>query len=110
MDKYYVRDESQIHLQQQLLDAVRAHIASNGTLSLYDDNSAGDSGDMEDSLSPQHRPLPSNVYMSPLEHFAFLTAGQPVLYGVCLQKQHLDPNHSPQRLRVRNGHRPFLYR
>ena len=29
--------------------------------------------------------------------------------SVCLQKQHLDPNHYPKRLEIRNGHRPFLY-
>ena len=48
--------------------------------------------------------------LSVLEEFAWKSAGKPLLYGVCLQKQHLDPNHYPRRVHVRNGNRPFLYR
>ena len=38
------------------------------------------------------------------------TAGLPLIYGICLQRQHLDPFHSPlERVRVNNGNKPFLY-
>jgi hypothetical protein len=48
--------------------------------------------------------------VSEIEKYAEATAGLPVVYGVCLQRQYLDANHYPQRLNVRNGCRPFLYR
>lgn len=48
--------------------------------------------------------------LSHLAEYAEVTAGLPVLYGICLQRQHLDSNHYPRRLSIRNGHRPFLYR
>jgi hypothetical protein len=47
---------------------------------------------------------------SGIEEYAEATAGLPVMYGVCLQRQYLDANHYPKRLRVDNGYRPFLYR
>jgi hypothetical protein len=31
------------------------------------------------------------------------------MYGVCLQKQHLDPTRYPRKLRVNNADMPFLY-
>ena len=36
-------------------------------------------------------------------------AGRPVAYGICLQRQQLDPAHYPRRLRIENGFRPYLY-
>ena len=47
---------------------------------------------------------------SHLFNFTKLYAGEPLMYGVCLQKQHLDAAHYPKKLEVRNGNRPFLYR
>lgn len=44
-----------------------------------------------------------------LEEFAAHTAGLPLMYGICLQKQHLDAAHYPKHLEVRNSHRPYLY-
>ena len=81
--KYYAAESSQLNAHRQLLAAVRRQIAANVI-------------DPEDLSSP-------------LSEFARLFAGEPLLYGVCLQKQHLDPQRFPQQLDVRNGHRPFLY-
>lgn len=52
----------------------------------------------------------SSSKLTPMEVFSQDTAGKPVLYGICLQKQHLDPNHYPRKLSIKNGFRPFLYR
>jgi len=82
--RYYTMDQRRLH--RQMLLAVRDHIRVNGSVH------AG---------SPDGLP--------PLERFARDAAGRPLMYGVCLQKQHLDPAHYPKRLEVRNGHRPFLF-
>jgi hypothetical protein len=47
---------------------------------------------------------------SPLDYFVYLTAGKPIIYGICLQKQHLDGSRSQKKLEINNGYRPFLYR
>ena len=49
------------------------------------------------------------LYQSALERFAYLTAGKPIIYGICLQKQSLDPHHYPRKLQIKNGFRPYLY-
>ena len=82
--RYYTMDQRRLH--RQMLLAVRDHIRVNGSAS---------------AASPDGLP--------PLERFARDAAGRPLMYGVCLQKQHLDPAHYPKRLDVRNGHRPFLF-
>lgn len=51
-----------------------------------------------------------NTSASSLKEYARSTAGKPLLYGICLQKQHLDPNHYPRKLSVKNNYRVFLYR
>ncbi len=33
-----------------------------------------------------------------------------MIYGVCLQKQALDPTRYPKSARMHTGHRPYLYR
>ena len=35
--------------------------------------------------------------------------GYPLIYGICAQKQPLDSLRHPSTLRIRNGHRPFLF-
>lgn len=39
---------------------------------------------------------------------AYDLAGFPLMYGICLQRQHLAPNHPQHGFEVRNGYRPFL--
>ena len=50
--------------------------------------------------SPLHRKM---------QDFAEMYAGLPVMYGICLQNQHLDPRHHKKKLNIKNGHSPFLY-
>lgn len=85
--KYYANDSAQVAAHWKLLDAVRAHIKGN--------HSEDESGRVAAG--------------SPLDEFNRLFAGHPLLYGVCLQSQHLDPLHFPKKLTISNGHRPFLY-
>jgi hypothetical protein len=85
VEKYYVRDVNQRRLHRQLLRAVRTE-------------------DPKESDPAEESPV------TPLQRFAERAAGKPLLYGVCLQRQYLDANHYPRQLRVRNDHRPFLYR
>jgi hypothetical protein len=92
---YYVQSELQRELHLDLLLGVRAWIkqqkeyASDRNAS----NNSKDSGELD-----------------PLKSFVKKYAGQPMLYGVCLQKQHLDASHYPVAFSVRNSNRPFLYR
>ena len=44
-----------------------------------------------------------------LKKFAERFAGVPLMYGVCLQNQHLDPFHYPKKLVVRNANQPFMF-
>eukprot|EP01035_Chromulina_nebulosa_P018545 gene18545-24266_t len=44
-----------------------------------------------------------------LDSYASSHGGEPLMYGICLQKQHLDPNHHPKKLVITNGHQPYLY-
>ena len=61
-------------------------------------------------IATQGASIPDDPYArTALERYAEEHAGQLSLYGVCLQKQHLLPAHYPRRLKVRNGHRPFVY-
>jgi hypothetical protein len=53
--------------------------------------------------------LEGQEFESPMDRFSYETAGEPIMYGICLQKQYLDPSHYPKMLEVRNGFRPFLY-
>ena len=46
---------------------------------------------------------------SAIRDYARRHAGRPVVYGICLQRQQLDPAHYPRRLRIENGFRPYLY-
>ena len=52
---------------------------------------------------------PEKVMSGYLRAFAERFAGVPIMYGVCLQKQHLDPFHYPKKLRVMNANQPFLF-
>jgi len=83
--KYYANDEQQRLKQMQLLEAVMRHIQSNGTSQINDE------------------------FPSTIEEFVTMTAGDPIMYGICLQRQHLDPARYPKVLEIRNGHKPFLY-
>ena len=44
-----------------------------------------------------------------ISDYARRHAGRPVAYGICLQRQQLDPAHYPRRLRIENGFRAYLY-
>ena len=76
---------SQEQLHIGLLQAVRAHVQADGQ--------------------------PNNSsHMSPLDEYIASVAGWPLMYGICLQHQHLDCVHFPKPLDVKNARRPFLYR
>jgi hypothetical protein len=60
-------------------------------------------------LDFHHSLLKATRNVSTLQAFYDGTIGEPILYGVCLQKQHLDPSHA-SKLCIRNGNQPFLYR
>ncbi len=47
---------------------------------------------------------------SNLEGFAKRFAGIPVIYGVCLQNQHVNARQFDGNLNIKTGKRPFLYR
>lgn len=80
---------SQLYYHRLLLRAMREHIASNG--------------------SQNHTDVSGGRGPNFLEEFVAQTAGAPLLFGMCLQQQHLDPMHYPRRLEVRGGGRPFLH-
>jgi hypothetical protein len=96
--KYYADSSSQRQLHIELLASVRKSIA------------------WQQLTRPANRSTEKNgleepsVTEDPMDTFIRATAGRPLLYGVCLQKQHLDPTHYPNKLRVpRRGFQPYLY-
>lgn len=97
MVEYFTNDVSQREKHLHLLQAVRNHIEwLDERLNENRTNSGSDS--------------PSSILSSPhLDEFVLKYAGHPLLYGICLQKQHLDTFHYPQKLEIRNFHRPYLY-
>lgn len=80
---------NQKEIHRDLLQAVRGHIKVDGSKRIVNDSI--------DSWST-------------LEAFAAKYAGDPILFGACLQKQNLDPSHYPKKLELHTGYRPFLYR
>jgi hypothetical protein len=52
----------------------------------------------------------SELSLTALEKYVADYSGAPTLYGICLQRQHLDASHYPRKLSIRNGYRPYLYR
>lgn len=51
-----------------------------------------------------------NVNITGLEDYARLYAGYPIIYGVCLQNQHLDPVRYSRKLETRHANQNYLYR
>ena len=51
----------------------------------------------------------ANTNSTRLDQYVKEFAGIPILYGICLQQQHVDALRYPQRLRVVNTNLPFLY-
>ncbi len=83
--KYYADDPDQRQRQRRLLETFKTSLSqSKFNQSLFDT-------------------VEFNQFMQD-------TVGLPLIYGICLQRQHLDPFHSPlEQVRVNNGNKPFLY-
>ena len=101
MHSYYTTDLQFVHWE--LLNVVRGVIKNNhtekdSTATCVDHNN--DNNNSSDSSCRNY---------TLLEHFAQKYAGIPLIYGVCMQKQHLDPSHYPKRFAVSNSDQPFLY-
>jgi hypothetical protein len=102
-DKYYLKNRDQLYAHNELLDVVRRDIVRmNSVFTRFNSTDiALDNESIEELLDYK------KTYMF---NYTNAFAGKPVLYGICLQKQHLDAIHYPKRLEVRNSHRPYLYR
>ncbi len=83
--KYYADDPLQRQRQRQLLEAFKASLSQNNFNTSLTDTDL-------------------------FKEFMNTTAGLPLIYGICLQRQHLDPFHSPlEKVNIINGNKPFLY-
>lgn len=51
----------------------------------------------------------SEDYELKLTEFLKKFAGLPIIYGICLQRQHIDPLRYPRKLNVENSYLPYLY-
>ena len=118
VDKYYLHDKYQQKLHHRLYDALRKEVDTNGATQEYIATSYDyhhQSHRHRHDYQPRNKHSQKQHYhhhtmkQSPLDRFLYLTAGKPLLYGVCLQKQHLDPHHYPKKLSIRNSYRPYLY-
>ena len=92
--KYYT--PKQILLHQELLSAIRLHIAQ----------------DPQELMHCLLKPLEdkNSTQCGALDQFVERFGGLPLQYGICLAKQREDFFHYPHELEIRNGHTPFLYR
>jgi hypothetical protein len=125
VEKYYQGGQRRLH--ERLLAAVREHIATNGTATgppdagrdagvgadasgtgagtgvgtgMEADAGTGAEASVEAAAGVESDPDSPHALLSPMQRFARNSAGKPLLYGVCLQKQHLQPNHYPRPLQV----------
>lgn len=103
--KYYSTSQRAIH--RQLLLAVRDQMKLSPPEVMKQKYNKKQTEEAEVSSTDS---IDSIDVSSVLDRFARDFSGKPVMYGICLQKQHLDPVRYPKRLSVRNGYRPFLYR
>jgi hypothetical protein len=90
VDKYYSNNKELQKLHLAILHAIRQKIAQ----WKQDDTVADDSS--------------SSFY--DFSSFVESYLGYPLFYGVCLQKQALDPQRYPKSVLLRTAGRPFLYR
>jgi hypothetical protein len=90
VDKYYSNNKELQKLHLAILQAIRQKIAQ-----WKQDNTVAD-----DSSSSFYD------FSSFVESYL----GYPLFYGVCLQKQALDPQRYPKSVLLRTAGRPFLYR
>ena len=47
---------------------------------------------------------------SDFSNFVASYAGFPVMYGICMQRQNVDPLRAGSKLQLQTANRPFLYR
>lgn len=110
--KYYASDElrarQQRNMHWKMLRSVREHIRTNG--SIFVQQTAGENRSGSNSNSNSRNSSKGRHFDSHIDNFVYLTAGVPLMYGICLQKQHLDPYRYPKKLRLRTGHNsPYLF-
>ncbi len=94
VDKYYLQNPRQQEIHEKLLNIIREDIKRLN-------EAIKEEKDLDSAL---------NYSSSYLFEFTKQFAGEPLIYGMCLQKQHLDAIHYPFKLEIRNGYQPFLYR
>ncbi len=91
--KYYNVTQQRVH--QQLLSTIRRRISiKNTAATAFRRDNIGSSSEEGEGVG-------------------LFRAGDIVLYGVCLQRQSLDPSHDPRDLgrgAARNARRPYLHR
>jgi hypothetical protein len=107
VQEYYTQAQKLIH--RQLLLAVKDQIRKSPTSNRSRGGSESISSNQDTNTTTARTDFGTDV-SSVIDRFTREFAGKPVLYGICLQKQHLDPSRYPKRLSVRNGNRPFLNR
>jgi hypothetical protein len=97
--RYYGCDPLQVQYQAKILTRVQQRLLE---FELAYDQSYNDNIDNVDTAT-------MNTTFPTFDDLVHDIAGYPLIYGICLQRQYLDPNHYPQRHRVRTGHANYLY-
>lgn len=109
LEKYYCdmpgknKTSLQLRAHKKLLQAVRAEIGANAA----NDLTKGMGGLMWDNSS-----LDESLYLGTTENIGDYTkmhAGLPVMYGICLQNQHLHTMRHMSKLEIRSSNSNFLY-
>lgn len=120
LEKYYCTSPEedaafQLHAHLDLLRGVRAETelstgrsvpCSDGINSILS-NPSGVLPSMRRGRTPVHG---ADVAVNSLNAYTKKYSGLPVMYGVCLQNQHLDAMRGSSKLNIRNSNKNFLYR
>jgi hypothetical protein len=108
VDKYYRFDSNQRQLQQYLLSSIRRRIKEYKQSVRRIHNISNTVS--ENDLNFRSHYLNSQLTeLFDLSDIASSLAGLPIMNGLCLQKQKLDPMRSSFPLHIKSGQRPFLF-
>lgn len=86
MNSYYTQSQQELH--KELKEAINLDILDN-------------------SLSKTNS---TNITTHHIDNFYKNHIGEPLILGISLSKQYLDPVHHPMELEIRNNFSPYLYR
>ncbi len=108
MDKYYRFDPKHRNMQRLVMETVTNRIATYQHSIRSKMNNTDSTKQNVKYFSEQYRNSKLKEFYD-FKDFLQRYAGQPIMFGLCLQRQNLDPVRPNGNFNKKTGHRPFLY-